>query len=168
MISLIYIFIQVWKSIYYIYIYIYIYIYVFFLLKYPWSKKNGPAFQLFLKYIIKQMPWVFKTPCVINYNKVIQKRTFWLCNLWNFIWKSKGLFQFQLKTRTCLKHFKNELNFCKEFGSEDKLYCGTYCYNSCNTFSRSESGAETRSQTFQFLIDILNQNQDVEQVSTDI
>ena len=133
-----------------------------------WSKKNGPAFQLFLKYIIKQMPWVFKTPCVINYNKVIQKRTFWLCNLWNFIWKSKGLFQFQLKTRTCLKHFKNELNFCKEFGSEDKLYCGTYCYNSCNTFSRSESGAETRSQTFQFLIDILNQNQDVEQVSTDI
>ena len=164
MISLIYIFIQVWKS-------IYIYIYVFFLLKYPWSKKNGPAFQLFLKYIIKQMPWVFKTPCVINYNKVIQKRTFWLCNLcnlWNFIWKSKGLFQFQLKTRTYLKHFKNELNFCKEFGSEDKLYCGTYCYNSCNTFSRSESGAETRSQTFQFLIDILNQNQVVEQVSTDI
>jgi hypothetical protein len=51
-----------------------------------------------------------------------------------------------LKTRTCLKHFKNELNFCKDFGSEDKLYCGTYCYNSCNTFSRSESGAETRSQ----------------------
>jgi hypothetical protein len=50
-----------------------------------------------------------------------------------------------------LKHFKNELNFCKDFGSEDKLYCGTYCYNSCNTFSRSESGAETRSQTFQFL-----------------
>ena len=137
-------------------------------LKYPWSKKNGPAFQLFLKYIIKQMPWVFKTPCVINYNKVIQKRTFWLCNLWNFIWKSKGLFQFQLKTRTCLKHFKNELNFYKEFGSEDKLYCGTYCYNSCNTFSRSESGAETRSQTFQFLINILNQNQVVEQVSTDI
>jgi hypothetical protein len=77
-------------------------------------------------------------------------------------------FQFQLKTRTCLKHFKNELNFCKEFGSEDKLYCGTYCYNSCNTFSRSESGVETRSQTFQFLIDILNQNQVVEQVSTDI
>jgi hypothetical protein len=34
--------------------------------------------------------------------------------------------------------------------------------------TRSESGAETRSQTFQFLIDILNQNQDVEQVSTDI
>ena len=31
------------------------YIYGFFLLKYPWSKKNGPAFQLFLKYIIKQM-----------------------------------------------------------------------------------------------------------------
>jgi hypothetical protein len=62
--------------------------------------------------------------------------------------------------------YKNELNFCKEFGSEDKLYCGTYCYNSCNTFSRSESGAETRSPTFQFLIDILNQNQDVEQVST--
>ena len=49
-----------------------------------------------------------------------------------------------------------------------KLYRGTYCYNSCNTFSRSESGAETRSQTFQFLIDILNQNQVVEQVSTDI
>jgi hypothetical protein len=46
-----------------------------------------------------------------------------------------------------------------------KLYCGTYCYN---IFSRSESGAETRSQTFQFLIDILNQNQVVEQVSTDI
>jgi hypothetical protein len=37
-----------------------------------------------------------------------------------------------------------------------------------NTFSRSESGAETRSQTFQFLIDILNQNQVVEQVSMDI
>jgi hypothetical protein len=35
-------------------------------------------------------------------------------------------------------------------------------------FSRSESGTETRSQTFQFLIDILNQNQVVEQVSTDI
>ena len=80
--------------------------------------------------------------------------------MWNFIWKSKGLLQFQLKTRTCLKHFKNELNFCKEFCSEDKLYCGT---NSCNTFSRSESGAETTSQTFQFLIDILNQNQVVEQ-----
>ena len=60
------------------------------------------------------------------------------------------------------------LNFCKEFGSKDKLYCGTYCYNSCSTFSRSESGAETRSQTFQFLLDILNQNQVVEQVSTDI
>jgi hypothetical protein len=45
---------------------------------------------------------------------------------------------------------------------------GTYCYNSCNTFSRSESGAEIRSQTFQFLIDILNQNQVVEQVSADI
>ena len=73
-----------------------------------------------------------------------------------------------MKTRTCLKHFKNELNLCKDFGSEDKLYCGTYCYNSCNTFSRSESGVETRSQTFQFLIDILNQNQVVEQVSTDI
>ena len=58
------------------------------------------------------------------------------------------------------KYFKNELNFCKEFGSEDKLYC--------NTFSKSESGAETRSQTFQFLLDILNQNQVVEQVSTDI
>jgi hypothetical protein len=40
-----------------------------------------------------------------------------------------------------------------KFGSEDKLYCGTYCYNSCNTFSRSESGAETSSQTFQFLIE---------------
>ena len=46
--------------------------------------------------------------------------------------------------------------------------CGTYFYNSCNTFSRSESEAEIRSQTFQFLIDILNQNQVVEQVSTDI
>jgi hypothetical protein len=33
----------------------------------------------------------------------------------------------------------------KEFGSEDKLYCGTYCYNSYNIFSRSKSGAETRS-----------------------
>jgi hypothetical protein len=53
-------------------------------------------------------------------------------------------------------------------GWEDKLFCGTYCYNSCNTFSRSESGAETRYQTFQFLLDILNQNQVVEQVSTDI
>jgi hypothetical protein len=31
----------------------------------------------------------------------------------------------------------------------------------------SESGAETRSQTFQILLDILNQNQVVEQVSTD-
>jgi hypothetical protein len=30
-------------------------LYVFFLLKNPWSKKNGPVFQLFLKYIIKQM-----------------------------------------------------------------------------------------------------------------
>jgi hypothetical protein len=45
------------------------------------------------------------------------------------------------------------------------MYCGT---NSCNTFSRSERGAETTSQTFQFLIDILNQNQVVEQVYTDI
>jgi hypothetical protein len=36
------------------------------------------------------------------------------------------------------------------------------------SFSRSESGAETKSQTFQFLLDILNQNQVVEQVSTDI
>ena len=43
-----------------------------------------------------------------------------------------------------------------------------YCYNSCNTFSRSESGTETRSQTFQFLLDILNKNQVVEHVSTDI
>jgi hypothetical protein len=79
----------------------------------------------------------------------------------NFDWKL-GL------VKVVLKYFKNELNFCKEFGSEDKLYCGTYCYNGCNTFSRSESGAETRSQTFQFLLDILNQNQVVEQVSTDI
>jgi hypothetical protein len=53
-----------------------------------------------------------------------------------------------LKTRTCLKHFKNELNFCKEFGSKDKLYCGTYCYYSCNTFSRSESGANVISTLF--------------------
>ena len=52
--------------------------------------------------------------------------------------------------------------------TEDKLYCGTYCYNSCNILSRSESGAETRSQSFQFLFDILNKNQLVEQVSTDI
>ena len=67
-----------------------------------------------------------------------------------------------------LKYFKNELNFCKEFGSEDKSYCRTYCYNSCNTFSRSESGAETRSQTFQ--LDILKKKlfEVVEQVSTDI
>ena len=56
----------------------------------------------------------------------------------------------------------------KEFGLEDKLYCGTYCYNSYNIFSRSKSGAETRSQTFQFLLDILNKNQAVEHVSTDI
>ena len=70
--------------------------------------------------------------------------------------------------KVVLKYFKNELNFCKEFGSKDKLYCGTYCYNSCNTFSRSESGSETRSQTFQFPLDILNKNQVVEQVSTDI
>jgi hypothetical protein len=56
----------------------------------------------------------------------------------------------------------------KEFGLEDKLYCGTYCYNSYNIFSRSKSGAETRSQTFEFLLDILNKNQVVEQVSTDI
>jgi hypothetical protein len=54
----------------------------------------------------------------------------------------------------------------KEFGSEDKLYCGTYCYNSYNIFSRSKRGAETRSQTFEFLLDILNKNQVVEQVST--
>ena len=72
---------------------------------------------------------------------------------------------FNWKPGLVLKYFKNESNFCKEFGSEDKLYCGTYC---CNTFSRSESGAETRSQTFQILLDILNQNQVVEQVSTDI
>jgi hypothetical protein len=72
-------------------------------------------------------------------------------HIYIYIYIYIGLFQFQLKTRTCLKHIKNELNFCKEFGSEDKLYCGT---NSCNTFSRSESGAETTSQTFQFLIDI--------------
>jgi hypothetical protein len=43
---------------------------------------------------------------------------------------------FNWKPGLVLKYFKNELNFCKEFGSEDKLYCGTYC---CNTFSRSES-----------------------------
>jgi hypothetical protein len=48
-----------------------------------------------------------------------------------------------------------------------KLIKGKILKNS-NTFSRSESGAETRSQTFQFLLDILNQNQVVEQVSTDI
>jgi hypothetical protein len=48
--------------------------------------------------------------------------------------------------------------------TEDKSYCGTYCYNSCNTFSRSESGVETRSQTFRFLLDILSKKQ----VSTDI
>ena len=80
----------------------------------------------------------------------------------------KVYFNFNWKPELVLKYFKNELNFCKEFDSEDKLYCGTYCYNSCNTFSRSESGAETRSQTFQFLIDILNQNQVVEQVSTEL
>jgi hypothetical protein len=39
----------------------------------------------------------------------------------NFNWKP-GL------VKVVLKYFKNELNFCKEFGSEDKLYCGTYCY----------------------------------------
>ena len=80
----------------------------------------------------------------------------------------KVYFNFNWKPRLVLKSFKNELNFCREFGSEDKLYCGTYCYNSCNTFSRSKSGAETRSQTFEFLLDILNKNQVVEQVSTDI
>jgi hypothetical protein len=30
---------------------------------------------------------------------------------------------------------------------------------SCSTFSRSECGVEARSQTFQILLDILNQNQ---------
>ena len=39
---------------------IYTCIYVFFLLKYPWSKKNGAAFQLFLKYIIKQNAMSFQ------------------------------------------------------------------------------------------------------------
>jgi hypothetical protein len=71
---------------------------------------------------------------------------YWFSNLYKYIYKtyhrkSKGLFQFQLKTRTCLKHFKNELYFCKEFASEDKLYCGTYFYNSCNTFSRQQLGS---------------------------
>ena len=75
----------------------------------------------------------------------------------------KVYFNFNWKPRLVLKSFKNKLNFCREFGSEDKLYCGTYC---CNTFSRSEIGSETRYQTFQFLLDILNKNQVVEQVST--
>ena len=58
------------------------------------------------------------------------------------------------------------MNFCREFGSEDKLLCGTYCNNRCSTFSRSESGAETRPQTVQFLLDILNKNQVGVHVST--
>ena len=63
------------------------------------------------------------------------------------------------------KYLKELIKFLSECGSEDKLYCCTYCYNSCNTFSRLESGDETKSQTSQFHLDILNQNQ--EQVSTD-
>ena len=86
--------------------------------------------------------------------------------------KVKRFISISIENQDLLKLFLNisrmNLNFCKEFCSKDKLYCGTYCYNSCSTFSRSESGAETRSQTFQFLLDILNQNQVVEQVSTDI
>jgi hypothetical protein len=64
-----------------------------------------------------------------------------------FNWNWNKPFDFQMKFHKLHKKFFSE---------------------SCNTFSRSESGAETRSQTFQFLIDILNQNQVVEQVSTDI
>jgi hypothetical protein len=62
-------------------------------------------------------------------------------------------------TDPCLKICHLSKHQILLFLLEDKLYCGTYCYNSCKTFSRSESGAETRSQTFQFLLDILNQNQ---------
>jgi hypothetical protein len=61
------------------------------------------------------------------------------------------LLLFKIEVKKIILFVPMTLNFCKDFGSEDKLYCGTYCYNSCNTFSRSESGAETRSQTFQFL-----------------
>ena len=80
----------------------------------------------------------------------------------------KVYFNFNWKPGLALKYFKNELYFCKEFGSEDKLYWCLYCYNSCSIFFRSESGSETRSQSFQFLLDIWNKNQVVEQVSTDI
>jgi hypothetical protein len=67
-------------------------------------------------------------------------------------------------------YFKNNWNagpffLLHGYFRRKKTYIFVY---SCNTFSRSESGAETTSQTFQFLIDILNQNQVVEQVYTDI
>jgi hypothetical protein len=84
------------------YIYIYIYIYIDFQTCMNIYTRLITAFQLFLKSIIKQMPWVFKTPCVINYNNVIQKRTFWLCNLcnlWNFIWKCWSIFLAHLTQR---------------------------------------------------------------------
>ena len=66
--------------------------------------------------------------------------------------KVKRYISISIENQDLSQHFKNELNFCKAFGSEDKLYCGAYCNSSCSAFSRSESGAETRSQTFQFLI----------------
>jgi hypothetical protein len=48
--------------------------------------------------------------------------------------------------------------------TQKKHYVGVHIV----IFSRSESGAETRSQTFQCLLDILNKTQVDEQVSTDI
>jgi hypothetical protein len=70
-----------------------------------------------------------------------------------------------------LKWFNKQVFFhLQQLNSDSQNYAPlwkTRC-RSCNTFSRSESGAETRSQTFQILLDILNQNQVVEQVSTDI
>ena len=112
---------------------------------------------------------VFKTPCVINIIYLVIQKELFDCVICETSSESqKVYFNYNWKPGLVFKYFKNELNVCKDFGSEDKLYCGTYCYNSCSTFSRSESGAEARSQTFEFLLDILNQNQVVEQVFTDI
>ena len=51
--------------------------------------------------------------------------------------------------------------------TQKKHYVGVHIVMTV-IFSRSESGAETRSQTFQCLLDILNKTQVDEQVSTDI
>jgi hypothetical protein len=65
-------------------------------------------------------------------------------------------FQWKLKETFWLSDEVSQITQSKSSFLNDYIYYNVY------------GGAETRSQTFQFLLDILNKNQVVEQVSTDI